>query len=70
MTVRTVPSASPVLLAMDQVRAMLGNIGRDRVYDLDARGEITSTKIGSRRYWFADSVTAYAERLRDLGPMR
>lgn len=64
-----VPTA-PQLVDMAQVRAMLGNIGRDAVYGLDSRGEIESTKIGSRRVWFRASIEDYIARKREMGPER
>lgn len=55
---------------MNDARRLLGGVGRDKVYALDARGEIVSTKIDSRRVWFVDSIEAYIQRLREGGPVR
>jgi excisionase family DNA binding protein len=71
MTVSATSRApAPLLASMAEVRRMLGDIGRDAVYELAARGEITSTKVGGRRLFFVDSVAAYVARLREDGPVR
>jgi len=51
-----------VLLTAEEVAEAL-HIGRTRVYDLIAAGEITSVKIGHLRRIPVDAVRDYAARL-------
>lgn len=53
----------PLLYSPEQAAAMLG-IGRSYLFELIARGEIESFKIGQLRKIPADAITAYVERKR------
>lgn len=47
------------------VFAELNHLGRGRVYDLDAKGEIETVLIGCRRHVILESYRRYLSRLRD-----
>jgi excisionase family DNA binding protein len=51
-----------MLLTVEEAAALL-HIGRSRVYDLIARGEIESLKIGWSRRVRRDAVKAYIRQL-------
>jgi excisionase family DNA binding protein len=54
---------SPLLLTVERAAERL-DIGRTRVFELIAEGEIESVKIGRARRIPADALTAYVNRLR------
>ncbi|PZS03247.1 MAG: DNA-binding protein [Pseudonocardiales bacterium] len=51
------------LRAEDAAKAQLGGIGRTKLYELYASGELDTVKIGRRRFVIADSIDRYIERL-------
>ncbi len=57
------PVSARLLLAIDDVRHVLGGLGRTKVYALASAGEITRCKIGHRTFITAESVAAYVDRL-------
>ncbi len=42
----------------------LGGLGRTKLYDLIARGDLRSVTIGRRRFIPAAAISAYVERLQ------
>lgn len=71
MTATAVPGETRrLLVSMPEARAMLGGIGRDAMYALDAKGRIRSTKVEGRRLYFVDSLEAYVRELAEDGPIR
>jgi excisionase family DNA binding protein len=52
------------LLHSPEAAAELLDVGRSQMFELIARGEIESVKIGRLRKIPADALTAYVERLR------
>ncbi len=61
--------ASTALTALltdtDEARALLGGIGRTRLFEMLKTGELPSVKIGRRRMVLVSDIEAYVERLRD-----
>lgn len=53
-----------LLLGLAEGAEALG-VKRSTMYDLLARGEIESVKIGKRRLVTAESLEAYVERLKE-----
>lgn len=53
-----------LLLGLVEGAEALG-VKRSTLYDLLAKGEIESVKIGKRRLITADSLEAYVERLKE-----
>jgi excisionase family DNA binding protein len=51
------------LLNEHGARYQLGNIGRTKLYELIAAGELQTVKIGRRRFVVAASVDEYVDRL-------
>ena len=52
-----------LLLTIDETRDALGGIGRTKVYELAAEGEIVKVNVGTRGFITAESVAAYVDRL-------
>lgn len=48
-------------------RVKLGNVGRTKLYELTATGEIRSVKIGRRRFWPDDAIADFIEGLSGTG---
>lgn len=48
-------------------RTRLGNIGRTKLYELTASGELPSVKIGRRRLWTDEGIDQFIARLADQG---
>jgi excisionase family DNA binding protein len=59
----TLPQQPPLLYKPEGAAAELG-VGRTKVYELIAAGELESITIGRARRIPADSIRAYVERLR------
>jgi predicted DNA-binding transcriptional regulator AlpA len=55
-------TAGQLLLSIPQAMHA-PNIGRSKLYDLLASGELTKVSIGRRSFVVADSLTAYIDRL-------
>ena len=53
-----------LLLAIPEAAQVLG-VGRSRLYELMADGDVESVHIGRRRLVPADALEAYARKLRD-----
>jgi excisionase family DNA binding protein len=54
---------SPLCVRTDRAMAMLG-IGRTKLYELMATGELETISIGRRRLVLLASIDAFVERLR------
>jgi excisionase family DNA binding protein len=54
---------TPVLYDESGARTQLGNIGRSKLFELLASGELRSVHIGSRVFVPASAITEYVERL-------
>ncbi len=50
-----------------QTRSALGNIGRTKLYELTATGQIRSVKIGRRRFWPTSAIEDFIEGLSGTG---
>lgn len=61
---RTPTPLERLLVKPEDAAAMLG-IGRTRIYELLARGEIPSRRLGRSRLIDPEDVRAYAARLPD-----
>ena len=53
----------PLLHPVEEAAQLLG-IGRSQMFELIARGDVESVKIGRLRRIPADALTTYVERLR------
>ena len=60
----SVPQHGEKLLHSPEAAAALLDVGRSQIFELIARGEIESFKIGRLRKIPHDALTAYIERLR------
>lgn len=56
-----------ILLNEDATREALGGLGRTKLYEITAAGEIDSVKIGRRRFWTYDGVERYVKHLQGNG---
>lgn len=52
------------LLPIPDAREALGGLGRTKVYELIASGELRTVKIGRRRFVPASAVEEYVSRLQ------
>jgi excisionase family DNA binding protein len=60
----TGPATPDRLYSLPEAQAALGGIGRSKVYDLIARGELSSLSVGRRRLISGEALRAYvAERV-------
>jgi excisionase family DNA binding protein len=57
--------SSDTLLCSTEEAAQLLGIGRSQLFELLARDEVESVKIGRRRLVPRDALTAYVQQLRD-----
>ena len=46
-----------------QTRAQLGGLGRTKLYELTATGEIARVQIGRRRFWPQTAIDEFVESL-------
>lgn len=60
-----VPAAPDKLYSISETCAALGGIGRSLVYDLIARGELSSLRVGRRRLITGDAIRNYIARPHD-----
>lgn len=51
------------LVSVADARAMLGGIGRTKLYELLARGDLSAVKLGRRTLLLEAEVAAFAARL-------
>jgi excisionase family DNA binding protein len=59
--------ASPLCVRTDRAMAMLG-IGKTKLYELMAAGELETINIGRRRLVLLASIDSFVERLRQRSP--
>lgn len=52
------------LNCIEEIQGKLGGLGRTRVFDLIASGQLASVKIGRRRFVPDSAIAAYVERLK------
>lgn len=57
------PSATPICVRVDRALSEL-NIGKTKLYELLASGELEAIRIGRRTLVLQDSIDALVERLR------
>lgn len=57
-------SATDQLRDLPGTQSRLGNVGRTKLFELIARGELRSVKIGRRRFVPQSEIDAYIERLK------
>jgi excisionase family DNA binding protein len=58
----TVRLRGPALYNIDDTCAALGGIGRSKLYELFAAGELVSVKVGRRRLVPASSIADFTAR--------
>jgi excisionase family DNA binding protein len=66
---RTAERHAPLLMSVGEAMRAL-SVGRTKLYDLIAAGEIELVKIGSKSCIVVDSAAAYVERLRAAAQCR
>jgi excisionase family DNA binding protein len=59
------PAAERRLFNERETRDQLGGISRTKLYDLLAKGELPSVRIGSRRLFEQSAIDAFIERNRE-----
>jgi hypothetical protein len=54
-----------LLIPLDEARHRLGGIGRTKLHQLLANGEITCVHVGRRAFVLAESVSSFVSRLSE-----
>jgi hypothetical protein len=54
---------APKLISINEGRAMLGGLGRTRIYELIAIGDLPVVKVGRRTFFVEADLIAFVERL-------
>ncbi len=60
---RPTPIPTRRLMPIDEVRVVLGGIGRTKIYDLVSKGHLRIVKIGRRSFLVEEDVVAFIEKL-------
>lgn len=63
-------SPERLLTPIDRARAVLGDVGRTKVYELVNAGEIVKVSIGRRSFITTESLAAYVDRLSEAASAR